>query len=88
MSGRTAFVLGGGGLLGAVEVGMVRALLEHDITPDLVLGTSVGALNGAYLAARIAGASQAEAGREGHRVASIVIGEPGALVDPRLVRRA
>jgi NTE family protein len=48
---RTAFVLGGGGVLGAAEVGMLRALLEHDITPDLVLGTSVGALNGALLAA-------------------------------------
>ena len=48
---RTAFVLGGGGLLGAVEVGMVRALLEHGITPDLVLGTSVGALNGLAVAA-------------------------------------
>ena len=47
---RTAFVLGGGGLLGAVEIGMIRALLERDITPDLVLGTSVGALNGALLA--------------------------------------
>jgi NTE family protein len=48
---RTAFVLGGGGVLGAAEVGMVRALLEHDITPDLVLGTSVGALNGSLLSA-------------------------------------
>jgi NTE family protein len=48
---RTAFVLGGGGVLGAAEVGMVRALLEHDVTPDLVLGTSVGALNGSLLAA-------------------------------------
>jgi NTE family protein len=48
---RTAFVLGGGGVLGAAEVGMLRALLEHDITPDLVLGTSVGALNGSVLAA-------------------------------------
>lgn len=46
----TAFVLGGGGVLGAVEVGMLRALLERDIVPDLVLGTSVGALNGALLA--------------------------------------
>ncbi|MBE7325969.1 patatin-like phospholipase family protein [Nocardioides sp. Y6] len=48
--GTTAFVLGGGGLLGAVEVGMLRALLERGITPDLVIGTSVGALNGAMLA--------------------------------------
>ena len=48
---RTAFVLGGGGLLGAVEVGMLRALFEAGVRPDLVLGTSVGALNGALLAA-------------------------------------
>ncbi len=46
----TAFVLGGGGVLGAVEVGMLRALLERGIHPDLVLGTSVGALNGAMVA--------------------------------------
>lgn len=45
-----AFVLGGGGVLGAVEVGMVRALLEHDIRPDLIVGTSVGALNGVLVA--------------------------------------
>jgi NTE family protein len=47
----TAFVLGGGGLLGAVEVGMLRALLERGIVPDLVVGTSVGAINGALVAA-------------------------------------
>jgi NTE family protein len=46
----TAFVLGGGGVLGAVEVGMLRALFERGIGPDLVLGTSVGALNGAMVA--------------------------------------
>jgi len=46
----TAFVLGGGGVLGAVEVGMLRALFERGISPDLVLGTSVGALNGAMVA--------------------------------------
>ncbi len=46
----TAFVLGGGGALGAVEVGMLRALFERGIAPDLVLGTSVGALNGALVA--------------------------------------
>ena len=50
MSSRTAFVLGGGGLLGAVEVGMLRALFERDVQPDLVLGTSVGALNGLVVA--------------------------------------
>jgi NTE family protein len=50
-AGETAFVLGGGGLLGAVEVGMLRALFEAGIRPDLILGTSVGALNGALVAA-------------------------------------
>ena len=48
---RTAFVLGGGGVLGAAEVGMLRALLEAGVRPDLILGTSVGALNGALVAA-------------------------------------
>jgi NTE family protein len=46
-----AFVLGGGGHNGAAEVGMLQALLERDIHPDLVVGTSVGALNGAAIAA-------------------------------------
>lgn len=46
-----AFVLGGGGHLGAYEVGMLRALLERDVAPDLVVGTSIGAMNGAAIAA-------------------------------------
>jgi NTE family protein len=49
--GGTAFVLGGGGVLGAAEVGMLQALLEHGVRPDLVVGTSVGAVNGALVAA-------------------------------------
>jgi NTE family protein len=48
---RTALVLGGGGVLGAVQVGMLAAVLDAGIRPDLVLGTSVGALNGALFAA-------------------------------------
>jgi NTE family protein len=51
-SGDVAFVLGGGGgPLGAHEVGMLRALVERGIVPDLVLGTSVGAINGVAIAA-------------------------------------
>lgn len=46
-----AFVLGGGGPLGAHEVGMLKALAEHDIVPDLIIGTSIGAINGAMFAA-------------------------------------
>jgi NTE family protein len=45
-----AFVLSGGASLGAVEVGMLAALRERDIRPDVIVGTSVGALNGAWLA--------------------------------------
>lgn len=44
------FVLGGGGSLGAIQVGMLRALDERGIHPDLVTGTSVGSFNGAFLA--------------------------------------
>src|SRR4051794_18517566 len=47
----TAFVLGGGGVLGAAEVGMLQALLDHGVRPDLIVGTSVGAINGALVAA-------------------------------------
>ncbi|MFE1753740.1 patatin-like phospholipase family protein [Streptomyces anandii] len=46
-----AFVLGGGGALGAHEVGMLKALLEARLCPDLVVGTSVGAINGVMVAA-------------------------------------
>ncbi|HTX26170.1 MAG TPA: patatin-like phospholipase family protein [Streptosporangiaceae bacterium] len=44
------YVLGGGGSLGAVQIGMLRALGEHDVAPDIVTGTSVGSLNGAVIA--------------------------------------
>ncbi|UYP44228.1 hypothetical protein NEF87_000513 [Candidatus Lokiarchaeum ossiferum] len=47
---KTAFVFSGGASLGSVEVGMLKAIVEHGITPDLVLGTSVGSLNGAFYA--------------------------------------
>ena len=46
-----AFVLGGGGILGAHEVGMLRALAECGVRPDVILGTSIGAINGAFFAA-------------------------------------
>jgi NTE family protein len=67
-----AIVLGGGGVFGATQVGMLRALVESGVRPGLVVGTSVGAINGAAMAAEpsIAGvenlaglwASLAEAG--------------------------
>lgn len=48
---RTAFVLAGGGVLGAIQVGQLRALMEAGIEPDVIVGTSVGAINGSMLAA-------------------------------------
>lgn len=49
---KTALVLAGGGSLGAVQVGMLQALVEEQVEFDLVVGASVGAINGAYFAAR------------------------------------
>lgn len=48
---KVAFVLSGGAALGASQVGMLRALLERGIVPDLIVGTSIGAWNGLWLAA-------------------------------------
>lgn len=45
-----AFVLGGGGSRGALQVGALYALLEHGLQPDLLIGTSIGAANAAFLA--------------------------------------
>lgn len=49
---RTAFVLSGGGNQGVSQVGMLRGLIERGIVPDVVVGTSAGALNGAVIAAK------------------------------------
>jgi NTE family protein len=47
---RTAFVFAGGGSFGAIQVGMLHSLAAHGITADMVVGSSVGALNGAFYA--------------------------------------
>lgn len=61
-AGPTAFVLAGGGSFGAIQVGMLRELVAYGVTPDFVVGSSVGALNGAYFAAAptAAGVAQLE----------------------------
>ena len=56
---RTAFVLAGGAALGAMQAGMIHALYERGIAPDLLTGTSAGALNAAFLASRPATAATA-----------------------------
>lgn len=57
---RTVFVLSGGAAMGALQVGMMRALIERRILPDLILGCSIGAMNGMVLAG---GPSLATVGR-------------------------
>jgi predicted acylesterase/phospholipase RssA len=74
-------VLGGGGSLGAVQVGMLEALSELRVTPDLVIGTSVGSLNGAVIALNPQGA----ANRLSHAWARITRDQifPGGLLPRR-----
>ncbi|MDW5441386.1 patatin-like phospholipase family protein [Polaromonas sp. SM01] len=61
-SGKTAFVFAGGGSFGAIQVGMLHALVAHGVVPDLVVGASVGAINCAYFAGHptLAGVTQLE----------------------------
>ncbi|QAU35923.1 patatin-like phospholipase family protein [Janthinobacterium sp. 17J80-10] len=47
---RIALVLQGGGALGAYQAGVYQALHEHGLTPDWVVGTSIGAINAAIIA--------------------------------------
>jgi predicted acylesterase/phospholipase RssA len=51
-AGSPAFVLSGGGNLGAIQVGMMYALVEKGLRPGMIVGTSVGAINGAFFASR------------------------------------
>lgn len=48
----TAFVLSGGASLGAIQAGMLEALYEREISPDLIIAASVGSVNGAFIASR------------------------------------
>lgn len=94
----TALVLAGGGSFGAVQVGMLRALVAHGLAPDLVVGSSVGAINGAYFAGapNADGVARLEAIWRGLRRSEVFpIGWRGALavlrrgfpVDPSGLRR-
>jgi NTE family protein len=79
-AGTTAFVLAGGGSFGAIQVGMLRELVAHGVKPDFVVGSSVGALNGAYFAGDPTAAGVA-------RLASIWCGLKRQDVFPLTVRR-
>ena len=47
---KTAFVFAGGGSFGAIQVGMLHSLVANGVSADMVVGSSVGAINGAYYA--------------------------------------
>ncbi len=95
-----AFVLSGGGSLGAMQVGMIHALIESGIRPGMIVGTSVGAINGAFLASRtdldgIAEIASFWAALRRRDVLGISLGplarsllrQGGHLFDPRPMRR-
>ncbi len=99
IGGKTAFVFTGGGSLGAVQVGMLRALLASGVQPDFVVGASVGAINASYFAClpTVEGTANLENIWSGLRrsdifpftLASMVglLRNPGSLVDPSGLRR-
>jgi NTE family protein len=95
-----AFVLAGGGSLGAVEVGMLQALTEVGVAPDFVVGASVGAINAVYFAGdpSLRGVEKlAQIWRgirrqdvfpvSGTRGALALLGHSASLVDPTSLRR-
>ncbi|HXD43920.1 MAG TPA: patatin-like phospholipase family protein [Pseudolabrys sp.] len=96
---KTAFVFSGGGSLGAIQVGMLRALLVAGVTPDFVVGASVGAINASYFACAPTGDGVAALARIwlGLRRSDIFpftfasamgfFRHPGNLVDPAGLRR-
>jgi NTE family protein len=95
-----AFVLSGGGNLGAVQVGMLQALTDRGVVPDLLVGTSVGAVNAAFLAggpspARIEALAEIWANTTRRDVfptsprnaVRAAVGRDNHFVDPRPLRR-
>jgi NTE family protein len=72
------FVLGGGGSFGASQVGMLQALAERRVLPDLVAGTSVGSLNGTVVALDPTAAANRLSHLWAHMTRTIVF--PGGLL--------
>ena len=83
MKKNLAFVLGGGGARGAMQVGALRALLEAGLKPDLQVGTSIGAINATGLA--VWGMNQAGLEKLEH---AYQLMEDSKLMDPRLLQFA
>jgi NTE family protein len=74
-----AFVFSGGGSLGAAQAGMLQALYEQGLRPDLLVGTSVGAINATFAAGRpatVASAAQLAAVWRGVRRGDVFPASP------------
>ena len=96
---RTAFVLAGGGSLGAVQVGMLRELTNFGVTADFVVGSSVGAVNASHFAGAPNAAGVAKLEKiwrdlQRHDVFPVTVrsllglfGRQGNLIDPFNLRR-
>lgn len=85
----TAFVLSGGGARGAFQVGALRALLEHGERPQVIVGTSIGAWNGAMLARDPSLATLdrlADLWRDAHPVRVLLGRDPVVGARPQAVR--
>jgi NTE family protein len=99
IAAKTAFVFAGGGSLGAIQVGMLRTLLDAGVRADFVVGASVGAINAGYFAGAPDAAGVAKLARiwSGLRRSDIfpltlasafgLLRHPGNLVDPGGLRR-
>lgn len=97
--GKTAFVFAGGGSLGAVQVGMLHALIEAGEQPDFLVGSSVGALNAAWFAGApdLAGVERLAGVWSGLHRADVfplslrglvgILRRTGSIVDPGPLRR-
>jgi NTE family protein len=83
----TVFVLGGGGNLGAIQVGMLRALAGHGVVPDALVGCSVGAINAAALASDPTTAGVEKLTRLWSQLDDEVICPPGRLSGLLLLTR-
>jgi NTE family protein len=81
---RTAFILSGGGAHGVLQVGALRALMEEGIRPDMVIGTSIGAWNGAWLAYKptLDGVVAIAAAWRAVHVAGVLLGRQRSLQRP------
>jgi NTE family protein len=87
---KVAFVLSGGGIRGPLHVGALQSLLEHGIVPDMLVGTSAGAINCGFLAAHGPSLANIDCLKDAWRTATRDVVYPGNIftIAGRLVEGA